>query len=93
MEESRLKDLIFDGRDRAKGRWILMSELRTSDKDVFDEELRKLRETKIVTFNNGYYYPTDRKEIEQIKAKAIRMERENHNLVNLCTKELEKFKK
>ena len=64
-----LEQCILKGKNNKKTREQLMLEANL-DRDSFKKELARIKETKIVLFDNGYYMPNTIEEYENFKRKC-----------------------
>lgn len=84
----KLEDCILKGKRNKRTREQLMFEAKI-DRDTFKKELAKLKENKIVLFDDGYYIPNTIEDYEAFKEKCLKEISNIKKLVKLANKEEE----
>lgn len=85
------KNYIPIGKENRKTRKEIMEEAKIIDRDEFKKELAEVRKEEIVVFNEGYYIPNKKEEIQDFIKDCNAIGIETNRLIEMGYKKIDEL--
>lgn len=82
-------DVIPKGKENRRSRRYLMCQARIIREKEFQQEISRLRKKHIILFDDGYYRPNTKEELQEFINSCNDKRDEMENLVNIALMEME----